>query len=288
LASKDSNGLSDPFLKVLMMGCKAKKGFEQKSTVIEKTLNPRWDYVFEPFPYDSEDYSALKVAVLDKDVLKAADFMGTVCIPIFNIKEAGGTVDGWYHLHTDESGESVSGSIHLLLEIKTQHQLDEEKRLADEEKKRAEEEKKHKVEEERKKAEEEKKHKAEEEKRKKEEERKKAEEEKKLKAEEEKRKKELKKQGSKLMPTSVPPPIVAAPEPAPVTTMPVIPTFVAERIGNASCVFEFVAQSDTELSMQPGDDITVSSQDDPNWWYGTNNITQLSGYFPSNGYVQFN
>jgi len=93
LAPKDSNGLSDPYLKITY----GENSYEQKTQVIHNTLNPIWgeamtakkyeaktDYpndkvsnVFKiPYKLDKSRYSDIIIECRDKDETKEDDFMG--------------------------------------------------------------------------------------------------------------------------------------------------------------------------------------------------------------------
>jgi len=127
LAPKDSNGKSDPYVKIIMLGCKLKKGQEQKTKPIDKTLDPAWNHKFNPVPYDNEETSAVHVILFDKDTVGSDDFMGQIMIPVYEVKNAGGKLDKWYQLVTNESGENVSGSIHLSFEMSSDEELEKKK-----------------------------------------------------------------------------------------------------------------------------------------------------------------
>jgi len=232
-----------------MLGCKSKKGQEQKTKHIDKTLEPTWNHKYHPIPYDNEDYSALHCILFDKDTVGSDDFMGQIIVPIYEIKNAGGKLDKWYQLVTNEAGDNVSGSIHLVFEMTSDEEV-ERKRV--EEQKRIEEERRIKQEEETriKLEEQEKQIQIINEKRKQ------MEEEKQLK---------LSQNIQKPLTTNVPPPISQ------------------NRVGNASCVVAFIGQSQTELSMNLGDDITIQDRSDPHWWYAKNNTSGLEGYIPATG-----
>eukprot|EP01091_Cochliopodium_minus_P004306 TRINITY_DN14200_c0_g1_i1.p1 TRINITY_DN14200_c0_g1~~TRINITY_DN14200_c0_g1_i1.p1 ORF type:complete len:347 (-),score=111.55 TRINITY_DN14200_c0_g1_i1:99-1139(-) len=256
LAAKDSNGKSDPYVKILMLGCKSKKGAEQKTKPIDKTLEPKWNHKFNPIPYDNEDTSAVHVILYDKDLVGSDDFMGQIMIPIYEIKAAGGKLDKWFQLVTNEVGDNVSGSILLHFEMTSDEEQEQKKK---EEIKRLEEEKNRKQEEEtRKKMEEQ---------------------EKQLKMLNEKKKELEEQRNMKLsqntqqhLNQTLPPPLSTTP-----------------KIGNAVCMIQFVGQSSSELSMNVGDDITIDDSSDPTWWYAKNHTSGLEAYVPAQGgYVALN
>jgi len=81
LAIKDSNGKSDPYLKIFY-------GTERyKTSIQKKTLNPKWaeedSYVFPVF----NDVDTIKVECWDWDRLKSDDFMGQFEVDLKDIPE---------------------------------------------------------------------------------------------------------------------------------------------------------------------------------------------------------
>jgi len=70
LASKDSNGLSDPYV-VLSIDDK-----KRKSKIQFKTLNPEWNEHFK-IPFDgTDDCTELHVVCFDHDDIGGDDYMG--------------------------------------------------------------------------------------------------------------------------------------------------------------------------------------------------------------------
>eukprot|EP01091_Cochliopodium_minus_P000290 TRINITY_DN10294_c0_g1_i1.p1 TRINITY_DN10294_c0_g1~~TRINITY_DN10294_c0_g1_i1.p1 ORF type:complete len:648 (+),score=191.28 TRINITY_DN10294_c0_g1_i1:113-2056(+) len=87
---------------------------------------------------------------------------------------------------------------------------------------------------------------------------------------------------------SSPQPISHSPPPQPTfTPSPPQPTYTPSKKGNSVCCYDFHSESDNEISMKVGDEVTVSDQSDTVWWYGTNHTTGKEGYFPADGYVTF-
>lgn len=82
LAAMDSNGYSDPYVKVYLKPDKDKKS-KFKTTVKKKTLNPEYN---EEFTYDIKHNElakkTLEITVWDKDIGKANDFIGGVQLGI--------------------------------------------------------------------------------------------------------------------------------------------------------------------------------------------------------------
>ncbi|XP_070203973.1 rabphilin-3A-like [Littorina saxatilis] len=82
LASMDTNGYSDPYVKVYLKPDKDKKS-KFKTTVKKRTLNPEYN---EEFSYDIKHNElakkTLEITVWDKDIGKANDFIGGVQLGI--------------------------------------------------------------------------------------------------------------------------------------------------------------------------------------------------------------
>ena len=81
LASKDSNGFSDPYVVCSFKNIRdAKSKPEKKKTdFIKKTLNPNWNDQELAFSFNSERTFGdleLEITVWDKDTLSSDDFMG--------------------------------------------------------------------------------------------------------------------------------------------------------------------------------------------------------------------
>eukprot|EP00339_Tiarina_fusa_P005372 CAMPEP_0117050752 /NCGR_PEP_ID=MMETSP0472-20121206/35043_1 /TAXON_ID=693140 ORGANISM="Tiarina fusus, Strain LIS" /NCGR_SAMPLE_ID=MMETSP0472 /ASSEMBLY_ACC=CAM_ASM_000603 /LENGTH=516 /DNA_ID=CAMNT_0004764657 /DNA_START=65 /DNA_END=1615 /DNA_ORIENTATION=- len=116
LASKDSNGLSDPWVRLTLRDAKGNstKGSERKTAVISKSLNPEWNESFS-IPLN-EKHCSLKVECWDKDKL-SNDFMGEIEIPLSEIDEK--AKRSWFPLRTKKGAKGkdtvVSGD--LLLEL---------------------------------------------------------------------------------------------------------------------------------------------------------------------------
>eukprot|EP01119_Soliformovum_irregulare_P019013 TRINITY_DN593_c0_g1_i4.p1 TRINITY_DN593_c0_g1~~TRINITY_DN593_c0_g1_i4.p1 ORF type:complete len:657 (-),score=175.68 TRINITY_DN593_c0_g1_i4:386-2356(-) len=109
LASKDTNGLSDPYVK-LTLGHKSKK-----TKIIKKELNPVFNEDFE-FALDGD--SELCVTVWDWDRLSSNDFMGEVTIPLEHL-HPNVVMDQWFtlndrvdHPHDDEEDKHEDHSDH--------------------------------------------------------------------------------------------------------------------------------------------------------------------------------
>ncbi|XP_050408654.1 rabphilin-3A isoform X2 [Patella vulgata] len=82
LASMDSNGYSDPYVKVYLKPDKDKKS-KYKTSVKKRTLNPEFneEFVYE-IKHNELPKKTLEVTVWDKDIGKANDFIGGVQIGI--------------------------------------------------------------------------------------------------------------------------------------------------------------------------------------------------------------
>ena len=180
--------------------------------------------------------------------------MGQCYIPVYQIREAGGKLDKyWIRVFTNNSGDHVSGSICVTVEAVTEDEIEKRKQEKErEEQKRIEEENKKKMEEQQKM----------------------------LEMLNEKKKELEKQRDQKLnedkLSHNIPPPI-------PISGG----SSGGSKVGNATCGIQFVGQSQTELSMNVGDDITVEDKSDPNWWYAKNHTSNQEGYIPAGNYVNF-
>lgn len=101
LKAADSNGLSDPYAKLLIGGQKFKSG------IVKKTLNPAWNQTFSGIVYSSGD--RIRVDVWDHDTWSKDDPLGHVEVPIAQL-ELNKPVDRWYPLTAGDKGE-----VHLIL-----------------------------------------------------------------------------------------------------------------------------------------------------------------------------
>jgi Ca2+-dependent lipid-binding protein len=100
LMAKDSNGFSDPYVKVTM-------GLSSVRTTTRKmNLNPDWGMVF-PFDWDRSMRFA-KIEVWDEDDISADDFLGSVLIPLYSLREGMSSVK-WYPLGRRSNKSHVSG-----------------------------------------------------------------------------------------------------------------------------------------------------------------------------------
>jgi len=107
LASKDSNGLSDPFCKIFLLNEKGKvKKSEQKTRVISKNLNPEWK---ENFKFEAtKDTTGILIDMYDQDKI-GEDFMGRVVIPV---SKFGQVKEEWFSLtQRKKKNEEVKGDI---------------------------------------------------------------------------------------------------------------------------------------------------------------------------------
>ena len=83
LAAKDSNGLSDPYVKYIAYDDKGKKLWKIKSTVEKKTLNPDWGGQRCIVPERKlKNVETVNIEVWDKDTYSSDDFMGKVVFPL--------------------------------------------------------------------------------------------------------------------------------------------------------------------------------------------------------------
>lgn len=123
LPSRDSNGLSDPFVVMswfYINGTKKVSLFEQKSTVIQKSLNPTWnneEFEFEFLNWKQFSGASLEIVVWDKNVILFNTFIGRLK-PIkmegINTKPIPFAEKQWFELFPDEKNKyTTSGEICL-------------------------------------------------------------------------------------------------------------------------------------------------------------------------------
>lgn len=104
LAPKDSNGLSDPYLKLIEI--------HEKTNIVKKTLNPVWHQKFDIPGH----VTSLTVECWDDDTFKD-DFMGRCS---FQLGSVTNTSDQWLELQPrPKKKDKVSGSIHVKITKKT-------------------------------------------------------------------------------------------------------------------------------------------------------------------------
>eukprot|EP01119_Soliformovum_irregulare_P003103 TRINITY_DN133_c0_g1_i3.p1 TRINITY_DN133_c0_g1~~TRINITY_DN133_c0_g1_i3.p1 ORF type:complete len:710 (+),score=244.05 TRINITY_DN133_c0_g1_i3:779-2908(+) len=115
LASKDSNGLSDPYVVAQLSNAKGEpcsKNSSQKTKVIKKTLNPTWENEILRMPANST-VKSLDISVWDEDMVGKDEFMGQISIPASDFTSGG--KEKWYPLaQRKEKGgdkEEVTGEI---------------------------------------------------------------------------------------------------------------------------------------------------------------------------------
>lgn len=78
LAAMDSNGYSDPFVKIILQPDMGKKS-KYKTTVKKKTLNPEFNEEFSyDVPHDQLAKKTLEISVWDYDLGMSNDFIGGV------------------------------------------------------------------------------------------------------------------------------------------------------------------------------------------------------------------
>eukprot|EP00736_Rhodelphis_marinus_P013836 Rmarinus@m.11981 len=108
LAAADSNGLSDPFVKVKINDVKL------KTQVCRKTLHPHWEETFEFVLKTFEDSTsrAVEVTVYDWDAIGQNDFLGYANIPYEENK-----LCQWLPLHKRNEEDNVSGEICVSIEF---------------------------------------------------------------------------------------------------------------------------------------------------------------------------
>jgi len=114
LVSKDSNGLSDPYVVVHLLDSNGNvdKKSKQKSSVNEKTLNPVWEGEILRLE-TKNDTSGLEVSVWDQDKIGSDEFMGQFVIPASELT-SGSIKQKWYTLQSRQGKEDeVTGDLSI-------------------------------------------------------------------------------------------------------------------------------------------------------------------------------
>ncbi|PRP81170.1 hypothetical protein PROFUN_02004 [Planoprotostelium fungivorum] len=107
LIASDSNGKSDPYVKLYF------QGQEEKSLVIMKTLDPVWNSFFQFFVDDSVKERVLVAEVYDWDRMDADDFLGKCYIDFSELQNDDDKKDYWMSL-VDENGKAMrTGQLHV-------------------------------------------------------------------------------------------------------------------------------------------------------------------------------
>ena len=112
LASKDSNGFSDPYVVAHLLDKDGKqiKSSKTKSKVIKKTLNPQWDSEFLRLKA-SDQVSALELVVWDEDKIGKDEFMGQLVIPVADLLID--SEEKWVPLEQRTPKDEISGDLHF-------------------------------------------------------------------------------------------------------------------------------------------------------------------------------
>jgi len=81
LRSADLNGKSDPYVTLSLCGV------QHRSRVVPRSLNPRWDEMFE-FEGSLRDLTSelLQVVVLDRDCITRDDPLGSASVSLFDLR----------------------------------------------------------------------------------------------------------------------------------------------------------------------------------------------------------
>ncbi|CAF1320422.1 unnamed protein product [Adineta ricciae] len=108
LPAKDTNGYSDPFVKVYLLPGRDQEN-KRRTKHVPKNLNPVWDHtvVYGNMHREELQYKMLEFTVWDYDRFKANDFIGQVTIDLKDAK----VIDDkphWYRLQALRSREEIS------------------------------------------------------------------------------------------------------------------------------------------------------------------------------------
>ncbi|XP_074635680.1 rabphilin-3A-like [Acropora palmata] len=95
LAAMDSNGYSDPFVKVYLRP-DSQKQTKRRTSIKKKTLNPEFneEFIYE-IPHHELAKKSLELTVWDKDVGKSNDFIGGITM---GMQSSGGVLSHWYEM----------------------------------------------------------------------------------------------------------------------------------------------------------------------------------------------
>jgi len=107
LEAGDSNGFSDPYVKIeLNTAVKSTKQQKFETSVKKRTLTPSWD---EEFNFKISDYTktVLELSMMDRDRFGSDDRLGNLSLPLIDIVKNGCKVDSWYPL------QNARGKIHI-------------------------------------------------------------------------------------------------------------------------------------------------------------------------------
>jgi len=118
LASKDSNGLSDPYCEIYLLDEKGQpnKKSKQKTKVVNKNLNPTWDETFNFTAPPGAACAGILIEMFDKDAIGTDEFMGRIIVPTNNFKME---KDEWIALEQRENkDEEVKGDICVKFSMK--------------------------------------------------------------------------------------------------------------------------------------------------------------------------
>ncbi|CAF0805068.1 unnamed protein product [Didymodactylos carnosus] len=119
LIAKDTNGFSDPFVKVYLLPGRDQEN-KRRTKHVSKSLNPRWDHIaIYPNVHREElQYKMVEFTVWDYDRFKANDFLGQVTI---DLKDAAVIDDQphWYRLKAIREREDTNRSSPKLFKMGT-------------------------------------------------------------------------------------------------------------------------------------------------------------------------
>ncbi|CAF0865041.1 unnamed protein product [Rotaria sordida] len=108
LLAKDTNGYSDPFVKVYLLPGRDQEN-KRRTKHVSKSLNPVWDHavIYGNIHREELQYKTLEFTVWDYDRFKANDFLGQVTI---DLKDANVIDDKphWYRLQALRSREEAT------------------------------------------------------------------------------------------------------------------------------------------------------------------------------------
>ena len=127
LFASDSNGFSDPYLKIphRQNGVIDIPGKKNRTQTIKKTLNPVWNHNFD-VEFNPQICTKLNIEVYDYDTFGSDDLIGSGSINLDWMRSQGqDTFDGWIPLYITSKDKKTKvaqniqkGSVHVKLQVK--------------------------------------------------------------------------------------------------------------------------------------------------------------------------
>jgi len=123
LFSKNTNSIIDPYCEVCILDGNGNKSSKPQEThTVKNTLNPEWNQLLE-FKVEPNACSTLILRCWDKRMFRGDRFLGqfTTRLDSISMLDSASVVDSWFPLCKRKPEESVSGEIHLQIEMRDIH-----------------------------------------------------------------------------------------------------------------------------------------------------------------------